>query len=191
MVILICGFTNGLGCATCADKKAKGGNVPVLYGGVLSELDPVTPFTTDADGRITGINFLPYAGLVKFCAKNRSVNTTQTPFTGENDVDFYTQAIQGRFQQQGQVAKNALDGLTDPDDAFFVVENNNHVFELFGREAGLKGLITKSSGTNVGDDNTFIVDIASAEASGESALAPDFFVTDYQTTKNLLESYTL
>lgn len=191
MVILICGFTNGLGCATCADKKAKGGNVPVLYGGVLSELDPVTPFTTDADGRITGINFLPYAGLVKFCAKNRSITTTQTGARGENDLPYYTQAIQGRFQQQGQVAKNTLDQLKEPDDAFFVVENNNHVFEVFGYQIGLQGLITKASGANIGDDNTYIVDLASAEASGEAELAPDFFITDYQTTKNLLESYTL
>jgi hypothetical protein len=189
-----CGISGGLSCPSCEEIQWKGGLVKNIYVGVLSELDTDTPFEYSAAGEVTAINFQTYAGLYKFCTKNRSNATTQELVEAESGLKYWTQSVSGKFQQQTQVAKNIIDELKIVDDLFVVVETNNGTFEVFFIEAGGKMTVaTKGSGVNIGDDATFIFTIASAEASGEDSLAPNFGAvgTPYATLKEQLEDYVV
>ena len=185
----ICGLIDGLDCPTCVDLKAKAGLVKNLYIGRKSDLDAETPFTYDTDGRVEAINLNYQTYLYKFCSKDKTANYTQAQATGDNGVPLRLPVIQGLFQQQGQIAKNAWDALMVVDDLFVVVETNYATFEVFFIESG--GKITasdKPSGVAYTDANSFNITF-SQDVAGETNFAPDMLDTDYQTTKTLLESY--
>lgn len=186
---LICGIIGGLECPTCEELQAKAGLVKNFYIGDKEDLDPEVPFEYDEDGRIVAINFLYQKYLYKFCAKDKSANYNQELITGDNGIKIYTQTINGLFQQQGQTIKNNLDNLKEVRMLFVVVETNYRTFEVFFVEMG--GEVTalvKGSGTAITDANSWNLTIAHVD-SGESHSAPDFLSTDYQTSKELLESY--
>lgn len=187
----VCGLVQGLGCPTCEDLQAKAGLAKNIYVGRLSDLDPANPFDIEEDGSISGINLIYDRYLVKLCAKDKSANYTQAQVNSDNGLKLRLPVIQGLFQQQGQVPKNVWDGMKTATDLFVVVENNYGGFEIFFTESG--GEITasdKPSGVNFGDANSFNITFSQIEA-GESGFAPDFLDTDYQTTKELLESYLM
>lgn len=185
---LICGILEGLNCPTCEELQAKAGLVKNIYIGDRDNLAS-TPFTYDADGRITDINLQYQTYLYKFCAKDKTANYSQELVTNDNGTKTYTQTINGLFQQQGQIAKNVWDNLKEARNLFVVVETNYGTFEVFFVEMGGEVTAnTKGSGTLIGDANSWNVTIAHLNA-GESKSCPDFFDTDYQTTKELLESY--
>lgn len=185
----ICGLIGGLDCPTCTDLKAKAGLVKNLYIGRLSDLDSEAPFDYDEDGRITAVNLQYEKYLYKFCAKDKTANYTQPKASGDNGVPLRQPVVKGLFQQQGQIAKNVWDALEVVEDLFVIVETNYSTFEAFFTESGGKITVSdKPSGTQYTDANSFNITF-SQDVAGETKYAPDVLDTDYQTTKELLESY--
>lgn len=186
-----CGLSAGLDCPTCEEIQSRGGIAKNIYVVNRADLSETAPFNESANGTITGLNFNTYGLAYKFCAKNKSGSTNQELQVADtSSIKLYLQTITGKFQQQSQDAKNVIDELKIPDDLIVIVETNNGTFELFGKESGLQiTALVKPSGTAVVDDNTYTFTF-SQPTGGETNLAPDFSLTDYATTKALLESYT-
>lgn len=183
-----CKITKGLGCGTCDDVSQVGGiKAKNIYVGNSADL---VSFTKGIDGTVSAINFAPYGFLYKFCAKKKSGSATQTLAKGDNGIGTWQQAIIGKFEQQSQDAKNVWDELKLAESLFVIIEKTSGQFELYGESVGLELIeAVKSTGTLSGDDNSFNITMGQSDG-GEPNLAPDFLVTDYETTKTYLESLT-
>jgi len=181
----------GLIDPTCEDQNLIGGVKPKnIYVINRDDLDESAPYNEAAAGNITAFNFSTYGEAVKLVAMRRSVVATQTQEEGDNTVSYWVQSITGRFEQQSQSGKNAIESLQKAQDLIVVIEKMDGTFEVYGLDYGLKmRTSTKSTGTLPGDDNKWTL-IFNQTGYGENKPAPDFFTISYATTKALLESYT-
>lgn len=182
---------DGLADPTCEEQNLVGGVKPKnIYVINRDDLDESAPYNEAPNGNITAFNFSPYAEAVKLVAMRRSVNATQTQEEGENQVSYWVQSIAGRFEQQSQDGKNAIESLAKAHDLIVVIEKMDGTFEVYGLDYGLKMRgSTKATGALIGDDNKWNLTF-NQTGYGEDRPAPDFFTINYATTKALLESYT-
>lgn len=181
----------GLPDPTCEDVNLVGGVKPKnIYVFNYEDLNDSTPYNESPNGTITGINLVTYANAVKLTAMNRTVSATQTQEEGENLISYWVQSIVGKFEQQSQSDKNAIESLAQSQALLIVIEKQNSTFEVYGLDFGLKMRgSTKSTGANIGDDNKWNLTF-NQNGYGESRPAPDFLNVSYANTKALLESYT-
>lgn len=181
----------GLIDPTCEEQNLIGGVKPKnIYVINRDDLDASNPYNQAGAGNITAFNFNTYGEAVKLVAMRRSVVASQTQEEGDNTVSYWVQTVQGKFEQQSQSGKNAIEALAKAQDLIIVIEKMDGTFEVYGLKYGLKmRTSTKSTGTLPGDDNKWTL-IFNQTGYGEDAPAPDFFTISYATTKALLESYT-
>jgi hypothetical protein len=180
----------GLPDPTCEDTTLIGGVKPKnIYVFNREDLRGGSEYNESANGTVTGMNLVTYANAVKLTAMNRTVSATQTQEEGDNLVSYWVQSIVGKFEQQSQTDKNAIESLAAAQELVVVVEKQNSTFEVYGLDYGLKMRgSTKSTGANVGDDNKWNLTF-NQTGYGETRPAPDFLNVSYANTKALLESY--
>lgn len=184
----------GIDCPSCDDLKQIAGVDQSIYVGQISDLDVSNPFTVDADGNITDLNFITYKGLREYCGGRRFANgTNQELQVGETSASFFQHTVNFKLWSKNPEVKTVLNEVIHAEDIFIIVDNNNGTLEVFGLSSdptdnnlGLRiNQLTKASGVAQADDNSYNV----AFTGPSQDLAPYFLDTDYATSKTKVISY--
>lgn len=177
---LVYGITN-----VCGDLLQASGVDKDIYVGYITDLS--TRFSLAQTGSISSISFAPYNGLIKISGQKFANEASYALAKAGGGAISYTQKVVLKFMNLSTQDDVELQRLTQAQDAFFVVPDNNESFYIFGASKGLTAEPgeLKNFGVKAGEDT-----IAAVTLSGNERTVPlRFLATDYSTSLALLESY--
>ncbi len=168
---------------SCDDKRKVGGVKTKIWR--VNDQDLLGEPTIDSEGFITALNFDAYGGLVTLKGVKNSHSGGYTVVKSEGGNTGYTHDVAIKT-----LSSNPTDDATleewDVAEGAIIVETNNKEFFIYGLENGMESTEgSQNSGTTADSD---ISDIRSFQGE-EQDLPKRFFITDYATTKALIESY--
>ena len=173
------GITN-----VCGDLLQTSGVGPDIYVGYTSDLSIRFPLTQAA--AISSISWLAYAGLVKFAGYKWTNEASYELAKGAGGSMSYVQKLTIRAMNLSSQDDLELQKLTQAQNLFAIVPDNNENFFIFGASNGMTadaGVI-KTFGKGQGEDI-----LSSVSLTGNEKTIPlRFFVTDYTTTVLYLEN---
>lgn len=175
----------------CVDKKkAVGGVRAKVWIGNIEQLDQTIGdrgFTISVEGYITAINFTTYGRLYAWSgvkAGNSANDDAQR--TAGSGVAFYPHNVLLKVIDITPEDRKAIETLANADGVFVIIERAGGVFEIFGR---IEGLALVSAPSDRGADTTIDTGRVITLSGNEPEMAKLILVTDYATTRALIESY--
>ena len=137
---------------TCEDLLSVGGVSPVLWFGYLSELDTQFSLTQAAD--ISQMDFGSYGGLRRLEGNKFSHSAGYTLVEAAGGNKSYTQSVTIKVVSNSTADDLTLHNMSLGNDLFFVVQDSNRVFKLYGAGQGLKATANTQNTGQTGDSDT-------------------------------------
>ena len=181
---MACEITNGL-TIDCNGLRKTGG---VNKRAFLFNIDDLTDYGytgTGTSGYINALNFESYQGLYEFTSRKEAHSGGYTVVNaGDGGNKYYQHDVQLKLFSDTPTEDEVLEALLVAE-VGIILETNNKEFILYG---GFNGMDQDSGNQNTGQ--TAESDIADVLVfQGEEELMPKrILVTDYETTKNYLET---
>lgn len=183
MAITNCKVTYGIN-NVCGDLLQASGVQKDVYFGYISDLS--IRFALTQTAAISSISWLAYAGLVKFSGQKFSNEAGYALVKAGGGAISYAPKVTVRAMNLSTQDDVELQKLTQAQDVFAIVGDNNESFYIFGASNGLTADAgeLKAFGKGAGEDT-----IATVVLSGnEKTLPLRFLVSDYATTVAYLEN---
>jgi len=178
---MACLITDGVGI-TCDALRRVGGVNKRAY---LFNSEEKTDIVTDANGYVIDINFESYDGLYKFTSRKQAHSggyTAQVQSPGGNKF-FNHDVILKLFPEdptEDAVLESLLVGCVG-----VILEDNNQQFFLYGNQNGLDQIDgTQNTGQEQASDIAYSLTLQGQEPE----MPKRILITDYETTKNYLDT---
>lgn len=169
--------------ATCADLRRVGGLQSDIY---VANLSDILSYTEDVNSYVDAFVFDTYGGLYKFESKKNSHQAGYAAAIGGAGANtFVNHNVIAKFFSTTPTDDQVIEDMLVAD-LVFIVETKNKEFKVYGIDAGCAMTeATQDSGQEGASDTTDTLTFLGEEID----LPKRFFLTDYATTKALLESY--
>lgn len=183
MAVTNCKVTFGI-TNVCGDLLQTSGVGPDIYFGYVTDLS--IRFSLTQTAPISSISWLAYAGLVKFAGYKWTNEASYELAKGAGGSMSYVQKMTTRFMNLSTQDDVELQKLTQAQNIFAIVPDNNESFFIFGASQGMTadaGVI-KTFGKAQGEDIMSSVSLT----GNEKTIPLRFLVSDYPTTIAYLEN---
>jgi len=179
-----CLITNGVGIS-CEALRRVGGVNKRAY---LFNIDDLSSVTFDSNGYIDQLNFDVYSGLYNFISRKQAHSggyTAQIQAPGGNKF-FQHDVILKMFPDnpdEDSVLENLLVASVG-----IILEDNNREFFLYGKDNGMDQL---EGAQNSGQENASDMSYSLTFNGQEQEIPKRILITDYNTTKDYLNSLVI
>jgi hypothetical protein len=164
----------------CADQRQAAGVRQKVWLGNIDQLAD-DPFTIDSDGYVTDINFVTYGGLYSFVGPKKSPIFTTPATINEGSNKMFTPGGTIKLFSSSPADDKVIQELLVAN-VFAVIQDYNQNFFIYG---GYNGLEISDLQKTTEADTAFVITLQGEEKN----LPLRVLLTDYATTKALIESY--
>lgn len=171
----------------CGDLLQVSGLDKDFWVGYVSDLS--TRISLTQTGDIASLAFAAYNGLYKFEAQKFSHVASYDLQKGAGGTISYLHRVAVRLMNQSTRDDVEIQRLTQAQDAFIVVQDNNENFFIYGPSNGLTSVAgaLRTSGQNSGEDTSTLITMEGAE----KVLPLRFNAGSTATTVALLDGYVV
>lgn len=147
----------------CGDLLQTSGVDKDFWVGYVSDLSVRFPLTQTA--AINGISFIPYNGLIKFEGQKFSHKFDYDLTVGAGGGIAYTHKGSIKVMNLSTADDVELQRLTQAQDMFIIIQDNNESFFIYGPSKGLSAVpgVIRTTGENAGEDVLSHVSFQGAE----------------------------